>query len=115
VATGLISHTLCSETFVAGLDPVQTFAETLQTMPGIRRLLPVLRYQVDRAEKSVTASLADRLQSRAVYPERVGCGVVHAGRPTVPTRPPVSGRAASAAPDIAGPAVVEPTDAKLRA
>ena len=115
VATGLISHTLCSETFVAGLDPIQTFAETLQTMPGIRRLLPVLRYQVDRAEKSVTASLAGRFQSRAVYTEGVGCRLVHAAMPNVTIRPPVPGRAASAAPDIAGPAVVEPTDAKLRA
>ena len=97
VATGLISHTLCSEAFVAGLDPTQTFAETFSTMPGIRRLLRVLRYQVDRAEKSVTASLADRFESRAVYAEGVGCRLVHAAMPNVAIAPPAPGLAASAA------------------
>ncbi|HEX7217442.1 MAG TPA: hypothetical protein VF578_24775 [Methylomirabilota bacterium] len=29
VATGLVSHTLCSDTFVIGLDPDRVAAETL--------------------------------------------------------------------------------------
>lgn len=118
VATGLVSHTLCSETFVAGLDPVQTFAETFHSMPGVRRLVPLLRYQVDRIHPSVTVTLAGRFESRAVYHDGVGCRLVHsavanaavsAATPTERTEQP------SGVPDIAGPAVVEPADEKLRA
>ena len=43
VATGLVSHVLCSETFVAGLDPDRTFVETVATTPGVRLLRPVRR------------------------------------------------------------------------
>jgi hypothetical protein len=90
VATGLSSHTLCSETFVAGLDPTQTLAETFQTMPSIRHLLRVLRYHVDRTEKSVTASLAGRFESRAVHADGTGCRLVHASMPNVAIAPPAS-------------------------
>src|SRR5262245_65143167 len=77
VATGLVSHTLCSETFVAGLDPGRAFAEILETMPGIRRVAPALRYRVDRTGREVTATLAGRFESRAVYRDGIGCGLVY--------------------------------------
>jgi hypothetical protein len=116
VATGLISHTLCSETFVAGLDPTRTFAETFSTMPAIRHLLRVLRYHVDRTERSVTASLAGWFESRAVHADGVGCRLVYASMPNVAIAPPAGGGAPPArATDIAGAAVVEPSDPKLRA
>ena len=118
VATGVVSHTLCSETFVAGLDPARTFAETLQSMPGIRRLIPVLHYQVDRTRKEVTATLAGRFESRAVYREAIGCGLVYpaGGSALAATAAAISGEdRPSGALDIAGPAVVEPRDARLRA
>ena len=60
VATGLVSHTLCSETFVAGLDPDRTFAETVRTMPGVRRLVPWLHYRVDRTAREVSTTLGGR-------------------------------------------------------
>src|SRR5262245_25870727 len=125
VATGLVSHTLCSETFVAGLDPAQAFAEILETMPGIRRVAPALRYRVDRPTREVTATLAGGFESRAVYRDGVGCGLVYAEprgeAPALAARrrddaPPASaGTGDPAAPDIAGPAVVEPADPRLRA
>jgi hypothetical protein len=118
VATGLVSHTLCSETFVAGLDPARTFAETLQSMPGIRRLIPFLHYQIDRTRKEVAATLAGRFESRAFYREGIGCGLVYpaGGSALAATAAAIRGEdRPSNAPDIAGPAVVEPTDARLRA
>src|SRR5713101_2312328 len=118
VATGLVSHTLCSETFVAGLDPARTFAETFQEMPGIRRLIPVLRYQVDRAHREVRATLAGRFESRAVYHEGFGCRLAYAA----PADAAIAAgsltnaeRQTSDVPDIAGAAVVEPIDDRLRA
>ena len=120
VATGIVSHTLCSDTFVAGLDPAQSFRETFASMPGIRRLIPWLRYEVDRPRKEVRAHIAGRFESRAAYHDGVGCEIVH------PT--PVNGAApgptaaigggawpSGVAADIAGAAVVEPADDRLRA
>ena len=117
VVTGLISHTLCSETFVAGLDPDQTYRETFQGWPVIRRLLPAVRYEVDRARREVRATLAGAFASRAVYRDGLGCvqapadeaapaGVVSAGAS--------SPAAIADAPEIAPPQVVEPADPRLR-
>jgi CubicO group peptidase (beta-lactamase class C family) len=118
VATGLVSHTLCSETFVAGLDARQTFAETFESMPGIRRLIPLLRYEVDRNHGEVTATLAGRFERRAVYREGFGCALVYdavAGHATGAGPPTDSGTQPANVPDIAGAAVVEPADERLRA
>jgi CubicO group peptidase (beta-lactamase class C family) len=82
-------------------------------MPAIRHLLRVLRYHVDRTERSVTASLAGWFESRAVHADGVGCRLVYASMPNVAiaggSPPPAR------ATDIAGAAVVEPSDPKLRA
>ena len=128
VATGLVSHTLCSETFVAGLDPDQTFAETVRTMPGIRRLVPWLHYRVDRAARDVSTTLGGRFEMRAVYHDGVGCTVAFPAPAVTPLPSPATAAAASAAPapvsaagapgagpDIAGPAVVDPASEPLRA
>jgi CubicO group peptidase (beta-lactamase class C family) len=118
VATGLVSHTLCSETFVAGLDPAQTVAEIFQTMPGLRRVLPMLRYQVDRTDRSVTVSLRGRFTSRAVASDGIGCRLEFAGVPNVPiaATPAAPTPTAASAPvvGIAGAAVVEPTSQTMR-
>jgi CubicO group peptidase (beta-lactamase class C family) len=130
VATGLVSHTLCSETFVAGLDPDQTFAETVRTMPGVRRLVPWLHYRVDRTAREVSTTLGGRFEMRAVYHDGVGCTVALPAptgpAPPLPTpasaatpaaRPAPAGAADApeAVPDIAGPAVVDPASEPLRA
>ena len=117
VATGLVSHTLCSETFVAGLPPDQAFVEILQSMPGIRAVAPALRFRVDREHREVTATLAGHFESRAVHRDGLGCGLVYAGVGGVTLAPDAMRRGGPpvVAPDIAGPAVVEPTDPRLRA
>jgi hypothetical protein len=120
VATGLVSHTLCSETFVAGLDPDQTFAETVRSMPGIRRLAPWLRYEVDRAKREVRTTLAGRFEARAAYHDGEGCSLVYPGvvgaRPPLFSPSPAAGAAAgrSPAPDIAGRAIADPASGPLR-
>ena len=130
VATGLVSHTLCSETFVAGLDPDQTFAETVRTMPGVRRLVPWLHYRVDRTAREVSTTLGGRFEMRAVYHDGVGCTVAlpapagpapplpspaSAATPTAAPAPAGAADAPEAGPDIAGPAVVDPASEPLRA
>ncbi len=115
VATGLVSHTLCSETFVAGLDPAQAVTEIFQTMPGLRWVLPLLRYHVDRTDRSVTVSLRGRFTSRAVTSDGIGCRLEFRKMPNAPiaAEPDVATPAARIA-DIAGAAVVEPASQTLR-
>jgi CubicO group peptidase (beta-lactamase class C family) len=112
-ATGLVSQTLCGETFVAGLDPDQAFAESIRPTPGISAVAPMIHYQVDRQKRAVTATLAGAWESRAVYHEGYGCQLDYGSAPSQPLPPPPQTQAA-ATDDLAGPAVVEPTDQRLK-
>jgi len=123
VALGIVGHTLCSDTFVAGLDPEQTFAETFRSMPGTRRLAPLIRYRVDRTRREVTASLAGAFERRALYRDGAGCELIYAAMAD-PLAPAANAAAPStavpreehtAAPDPAGDAVVDPPGEALRA
>src|ERR1700704_4313886 len=76
VATGFVAHTICSKTFVSGLDPQTVFAETLDRR-GIRRLRWALRYHLDRGHNIVDASLAGLFGSRAAFHEGLGCVLRH--------------------------------------
>jgi CubicO group peptidase (beta-lactamase class C family) len=118
VATGFVAHDVCSKTFVSGLDPQKIFEETTDRA-GIRRLRWVLRYHLDRGHNVVDASLSGLFGSRAVFHEGLGCVVLHG--PVEPYILKVDIAALKAAktppllPEIAGAAVVEPSDAKLKA
>jgi hypothetical protein len=118
VATGFVAHTICSKTFVSGLDPQTVFTETLDRQ-GIRRLRWGLNYRLDRANEIVDASFAGMLGSRAAFHDGFGC-VTLAGSAKpyllrsdiaalkIPKTPPLLA-------EIAGAAVVEPSDARLKA
>ena len=118
VATGFVAHNICSKTFVSGLDPQTVFAETLDRR-GIRRLRWALRYHLDRSNSIVDASLVGLFGSRATFHEGLGCVLLHG--PVEPYVLKVDIAALKAAktppllPEIAGTAVVEPSDAKLKA
>ena len=56
VATGAVADAVCAETFVSGVDPHAVFAESMDR-PGIRRLRWLIRYQLDRAQKTVETSV----------------------------------------------------------
>jgi CubicO group peptidase (beta-lactamase class C family) len=118
VATGFVAHNVCSKTFVSGLDPQTVFDETTDRR-GIRRLRWVLRYHLDRGHNIVDASAAGLFGSRAMFHEGFGCVVLHGNtEPYIlksdlaalknPKEPPLL-------PEIAGAAVVEPSDAGLKA
>lgn len=109
--THFTSHQICSAVFVGGLEPDQYDREAVapQTHPADR----LIRYQVDRVHRSVTATFAGGLvRSRAVYLGPLGCVVDQGRLPPVPASPAAR---ASSAPPIAGPAVVEPADPSLKA
>src|SRR5438128_9684902 len=118
LATGGVAHIICSKTFVSGLDPQIVFAETLER-PGFRRLRHVMNFQIDRNAGTVDASTLGFFRSHAAFHEGFGC-VEQLGAKTpyflrkdvealkVPKTPPLL-------PEIAGPAVVEPSDPALKA
>src|SRR5215471_7982862 len=65
--TGTTAHDLCSETFVSGLDPDQTFAESLRPRAGFGLVAWSMQVAVDREHREVRTSLAGMLGSRARF------------------------------------------------
>ena len=119
VGTGAVAHNLCSKTFVSGLDPQTVFSETTERA-GIRLLRPLLTYHLDRAGNFVEVFFAGRFTSHAAFHEGFGCVLLH-GRGANPylLRSDVEALKKPKTPallgEIAGPAVVEPTDPRLKA
>jgi len=110
VATGMTSWIICTESFVAGLPPERAYAEEIATVPGMRRLLKRLRYDVDPVGKNVTTTWAGHFSSTAQFLPGRGCSLP----------PKVSGLAGSAAETaVTGlretTPVLEPTDPALGA
>jgi CubicO group peptidase (beta-lactamase class C family) len=117
VATGAVAHNLCSKTFVSGFDPAKVFSETVER-EGLRRLKWLLGYSIDPVGKLVAASIYGLFESRARFRENLGCILVHGD--VEPYSPRVDFRTLKATPpallpEIAGAAVVEPDDARLKA
>jgi len=118
VATGAVADSVCARTFVSGLDPQAVFAETMDR-PGIRRLRWLMRYQLDRAAKTVDASVIGLLGSRAAFHDGFGCVLLRGSKAPyllksdvealkVPKSPPLL-------PEIAGPDIVQPSGPALKA
>jgi CubicO group peptidase (beta-lactamase class C family) len=118
VATSFVAHTICSKTFVSGLDPQTVFAETLDRR-GIRRLRWALRYHLDRGRNIVDASLAGLFGSRAAFHEGFGCVTLHGPAEPYILKSDVAGlknpKDPPLLPEIADAAVVESLDAGLKA
>src|SRR6266849_1506613 len=118
VATGAVADSVCARTFVSGLDPQAVFAETMDR-PGIRRLRWLMRYQLDRAAKTVDASVIGLLGSRAAFHDGFGCVLLRGSNAPyllksdvealkVPKNPPLL-------PELAGRDIVQPSDPELKA
>ncbi|KRR10849.1 serine hydrolase [Bradyrhizobium jicamae] len=117
VATGYVAHNICSKTFVSGLDPQTVFAE-VSDRAGIRRLRHVLRFTLDRSAGTVDASTLGLFRSRAAFHEGFGCVDQYGAKQPYLLKNDVEALKAKtppALPEIAGPAVVEPADAALKA
>ena len=118
VATGFVAQNVCAKTFVSALDPQRAFAEATDRA-GIRRLKWVLRDQVDRSGQTVEASLAGLFASRAVFHEGFGCVQLHGAREPYLLKSDIAAlknpKSPPLLPEIAGPAIVEPADPKLKA
>jgi CubicO group peptidase (beta-lactamase class C family) len=115
VSTGFVANILCSETFVSGLDPERTFADTMAAMPGSRLLTWAMDYRVDRAQRDATVTLFGLFRSHAVFRDGVGCTLEH-GAPLVDAAVPTDDQTlAPLLPDIAGAALVPPATPELAA
>src|SRR3974390_2639074 len=114
VATGYVANILCSETFVSGLDPEKTFAETTDAMPGSHLITWAMDYKVDRVRKDVTVTLFGLGRSHAIYRKGAGCYLDHGGTAADVAAPPADWRPAQL-PDIAGPLPVAPQNPQLAA
>ncbi len=116
IATGYISHVVCSYVFVSGLDPARVNAEDIAGNPVFRGFHWALHHRVDHERREVTAR-AFVVESRAVYHDGIGCTNVDATH-AADTAPALVDRDASPRArlrDIAGPAIVVPTRPALRA
>jgi CubicO group peptidase (beta-lactamase class C family) len=118
VATGFVAHTVCAKIFVSGLDPQTVFAETTDRA-GIRRLRWVLGYHLDRAGKTVDASVAGLFGSRAAFHDGFGCVLLHGRDEPYLLKSDIDALKAPKSPplltEIAGAAIVEPSDPALKA
>jgi CubicO group peptidase (beta-lactamase class C family) len=118
VATGVVAHAVCSKSFVSGLNPETVFAETTDRA-GIRALRWGLQYRLDRTAETVDASVLGLLGSRAIFHEGLGCVLRHGRHEPYILKSDIAAlKKSKAAPllaEIAGPAVVETSDPKLKA
>jgi CubicO group peptidase (beta-lactamase class C family) len=115
VVTGFVANVLCSETFVSGLDPEKSFADTTGAMPGASLITWAMDYRVDRSLKDVTVTLFGLGRSHAVYRGVLGCYLDHGEPATDITVPAESKTQPALLPEIAGPAVVQPATPELAA
>ena len=118
VATGYVAHSICVKTFVSGLDPLTVFAE-ISDRAGIRLLRHALGFQIDRTAKTVDASTLGLFRSRAMFHDGFGCVEQHGSKPAYLLKSDIetlrSPKAPPLLPEIAGPAVVDPSDPALKA
>src|ERR1700724_1754818 len=115
VATGFVSHTLCSAAFVSKVDPDEVYADTMDAMRGVGLIAWALHYRIDRETRQVTVTLLGGAQSRSIYREGFGCYVAQ-GEDAVETAPPPAPSEMQRAvlPEIAGDSLVAPDNPDLK-
>src|ERR1044072_3263107 len=100
VATGYVSHQLCSATFVSRVEPEQFYREAIA--PILAPVSFLSGHRVARAREQVTASFAGVSQARAIDRGPLGC-LVGQGEPPAPVALPPHTPAPALLPGLAGP------------
>jgi CubicO group peptidase (beta-lactamase class C family) len=111
VPTSLAAHQLCSAVFVSGVEPERFYRESIA--PQVAPAGGLVRREIDREHRAVTASLAGLATSRAVYHGPLGCIVDQDVTP--PTVAPARRSGPAVLPPLAGPDPVEPAQPALKA
>jgi CubicO group peptidase (beta-lactamase class C family) len=114
VAVGLTSHELCDGVFIADQSPQVVFRTNLAPRKGYDWIAWAIHYRVNRAQARVTSSLLGAFTAKAVYRKRFGCLVLH-GTPPAEQKLRLSQDRLAPLPRFAGPGVVVPQNAKLKA
>jgi hypothetical protein len=117
VAASFTSRTVCAAAFVSRLDPDQVYAETMASIPLSGLLTWALSYRVERSRMEVVTTVIGGFKARYVYRDGLGCTMLADREPASPVDRTLSadrtmGPALEA---IAGPALVDPDDERLRA
>ena len=111
VATGYVSHQVCSAAFVSRVEPEQYYREAIA--PVLAPVGFLSGHQVERRSSEVSARFAGLTQARAIDRGPLGCLVLH-GEPPAPVTLPPHTPAPALLPDIAGPQAVEPGQPALK-
>jgi CubicO group peptidase (beta-lactamase class C family) len=113
VATGYVSHQLCSAVFVAGQDPERAYREAIEPLAGPLAFL--VKRQIDREHAEVRATIAGFAEGRAVHRPPYGC-VNATGQPAADPLGKVADKTIAALAGSAGSEapVFEPSDPRLR-
>ena len=70
IGTGYVAKYLCTSTFLSQRDPQTVFVEDVKP---VNPLAKVVRWKIDRAERSVTATAFTAFTAKAIYREGCGC------------------------------------------
>ena len=73
IGTGYVAKYLCTSTFLSQRDPQTAFLEDVKPVNPLSR---VVRWKIDRADRSVTATAFTAFSAKAVYREGCGCTLV---------------------------------------
>jgi CubicO group peptidase (beta-lactamase class C family) len=73
IGTGYVAKYLCSSTFLSQRDPAIVFDEDIKP---VNPLAGIVRWKVDRTDRSVSATAFTAFRAKAVYREGCGCTLV---------------------------------------
>lgn len=74
IGTGHVAKTVCSNVFISQRDPATVFREDIAP---VHFLFAITKFDVNRAEKSVTSTAFGFFGTRAIFREGCGCTVVN--------------------------------------
>jgi CubicO group peptidase (beta-lactamase class C family) len=123
IGTGYVSHILCSQVLVAGVDEMETYRDFIAPNKILGPLGFAIRYNIDRARREVRARIAGGFESRSIQRGDMGCMMLYPGELSPPVDPAIARLAPrgpfeapalrSILPEIAGSGVVAPKDERL--